>query len=244
MNNHFLVFSAGRDCAPLVRHNVASVISQTYDDYVHVVAVDDSQCDGGATLDEAMKFDRFPNRAVVGSVERLHWIGNAKLALDAVEDSIVVILDLDDSFWDRHVLDILNVVYQDPNVWATYGQYAVVPKSERSFNKQWFVGHCLPWRGEHPRSIPWIFSHLMTFRGFLWNSIKDQDLRGPDGQYFHATRDAAVMWPVVEMAGPKRVRFIDRPMVIYTARDNPAFREEQIRNEAILRGMPAYEQLP
>ena len=235
-NNHFVIFSAGRDCAPLVRHNTASVIDQTYDDYTHIVVVDESPCDGGGTMREAMRVSE-RRRAVYGSVERKHWLGLARDSnISVVSDKdIMVVLDLDDSFADQHVLAHLNEVYEDPSIWVTYGQY--VDQSGQ-------LGHCRKWKGVgEPRKMPWIFSHLMTFRGFLWNKIKDEDLKWPTGEYFTASRDLATMWPMLEMAGRARTKFLPWPLVNYTARYDKGFNEEQRRVEAHVRSMPPYKEL-
>ena len=93
------------------------------------------------------------------------------------------------------------------------------------------------------RSKPWVMSHLRTFKSHLWSSIKDEDLRDGDGNYFMTTCDLAMMFPMIEMAG-ERSRFIPNILHCYN-RTNPfsddrIYREDQLRAEHLIRSRKTY----
>jgi len=68
-------------------------------------------------------------------------------------------------------------------------------------------------------------SHTRTFRAGLAHRIADQDpeyscLKDGNGAWLDAAADAALMCPLLEMAGFERVRYNDRVLYIYNS-DNP-----------------------
>jgi hypothetical protein len=204
MKNRFVIFSTGRDCSPFVGLHFESILSQNYNRFRAITVVDGDQ----SLTSEITKRYVAPiaNETVIGSL--------ASLAqhLTVNDDEILVFLDLDDWFFRPDTLALLNEVYSDPSVWITYGNY-ICSTGE--------PGHCTLWAGDtSPRTCPWIFSHLKTMRGFVWNRINKEDFKGPDGEYARACADRAIMYPALEMAGPEHTFFIDTPLVVYNRHVN------------------------
>lgn len=199
MNNHFVIFSPGRDCSPYMGLHFESILSQNYNHFRAITVVDG---DPNLASEIARRYaEPIANESTKGSL--------AALAdhLTIRDDEILVLLDLDDWFFRTDTLALLNEVYSNPSVWVTYGNY-ICSTGE--------PGHCAPWaKNRSPRTSPWIFSHLKTMRGFVWNRINKDDFRGPDGEYARACADRAIMYPALEMAGPEHTFFIDTPLVVY-----------------------------
>ena len=65
----------------------------------------------------------------------------------------------------------------------------------------------------------WPFSHLRTFKKFLWDKIKVESLLDSKGVMFTSACDVAILCPMLEMAGDK-VSFIDEVLYTYN-RGNP-----------------------
>ena len=125
-------------------------------------------------------------------------------------EEIAVIMDGDDWFAHENVLPYLNDVYQDPNVWLTYGQFAVFPFEMVGW------GHALPQKiveENKVRKYHWVTSHLRTFYVHLFTHIKTEDLM-LDGRFFPMAGDLALMFPLVELAGAHS-RFIPEILYIY-----------------------------
>jgi hypothetical protein len=97
------------------------------------------------------------------------------------------------------------------------------------------------------RQYRFISSHLRTFKSRLWNSIKDDDLRDIDGDYFKVGWDVAFMIPMLEMAAG---RFVYIPNVLYVYnRWNPISDDvinspEQGRVDRLIRTRNKYKPLP
>jgi glycosyltransferase involved in cell wall biosynthesis len=131
------------------------------------------------------------------------------------DNDIILVLDGDDALAHEHVFEKINQLYQDPEVWLTYGQYQQYPSGN--------LGHCaaLPdeiVRYNQIRKYPFVTSHLRTFYAGLFKKIKQQDLMY-NGDFFRITSDLAFMFPMVEMAGA-HVRFVPEVMYLWNM-DNP-----------------------
>lgn len=141
---------------------------------------------------------------------------------DPKNDDVIMFLDGDDHLHGPHVFSILNTVYQDENVWVTWGSYM----HSHDGSKGMASGPILP-PDEDPMNgrRNWIYSHLKTFRYFLYKGIRDEDLKDEDGEYYSVAWDMALMFPIVEMAGPEHGRFISQVMYVYNT-DNPISNEK------------------
>jgi hypothetical protein len=119
----------------------------------------------------------------------------------------VLWLDGDDWLHNPYVIDQIANIYEDPNVWLTYGSYIT------SDGKP---GCAAPYKpGETIRTTPWRASHLKTFRAGLLQHIKSEDLLLPNGAWTHLCVELAYMFPMVEMAGWDRTRYIPDLLYIY-----------------------------
>lgn len=127
-------------------------------------------------------------------------------------NEIVAWLDGDDSLAHPGVLNIVASVYaENPDVWLTFGSY-------RCFDGR--PGCCAPYETDQYRREPWRASHLRTFRAGLFQRIKPEDLVTEVRGKSQGAPDHAVMFPMLEMAGPSRVRFIPEVLVLYNFRDS------------------------
>lgn len=59
------------------------------------------------------------------------------------------------------------------------------------------------------------FTHLKTFKAFLWGAVDYKDLYGPDGKFAPCSYDRAIMYPMVEMCSPEKVRFVSEVLCVY-----------------------------
>ncbi|HBY69962.1 MAG TPA: hypothetical protein DEG69_20780, partial [Flavobacteriaceae bacterium] len=109
-------------------------------------------------------------------------------------EDIIVTLDGDDWFANKHVLRTLNNVYLKNDCWITYGSYAEYPSGKRGkFAKQIDQSFI---ENKTLRQKPWMSSHLRTFKAKLWNQIKHKDLLDSEGKFYRMTWDLAFMFPM------------------------------------------------
>ncbi len=141
----------------------------------------------------------------------LNSIINGIAELKCCDDDVIVIVDGDDWLYDSNALEKVAKVYSQEPIFLTYGNYETFPFS--------FEGNPIELAPEiienkKYRNYPFFFTHLKTFKFYLWRHIKDEDLRDREGNYFRAGGDVAIMWPMLEMAG-NRFRPISEIIYVY-----------------------------
>lgn len=179
----------------------------------HALYIDDCSSDGTADLVAAYieqhqaqnKIFLQRNHQRMGALANLYYATH-----DCPDEVIIVTYDGDDWFKDEFVLAYINQVYQNPDVWLTYGQYEEYPSGAR--------GICLPfpdWVHEQHayRDVTWVSSHLRTFYAWLFKHIKKEDLLW-EGEFFPMTWDLAIMFPMLEMA-KEHAHYLDRILYVY-----------------------------
>jgi hypothetical protein len=123
-------------------------------------------------------------------------------------DDVICLLDGDDKLIDKNSLQAVEEAYKDKNVWVTHGSY--IKNS----------GHYGGFNGEYKstaniRKDPWRASHLKTFRVGLWKHLPEDTFLDKDGEWLKVCSDTALMYPIIELASLKRVRFISKPIYLY-----------------------------
>jgi len=127
---------------------------------------------------------------------------------DLDPDAVVLQLDGDDWFAHTTVAARIARLYEDPAVWLTYGSFATEDGRTHATNAPYAPD-------EDVRTAPWRCSHLKTFRAGLFQRIDPSDLKLPDGTWTGRAVDHATMFPMVEMAGWDRTRWVEDVLVMY-----------------------------
>ena len=227
--------------APWIRHCLESIRSQTVADWTCHLA-DDCSTDGSVDIarNVVAQDSRFN---LTHNPQRLYQCGSYQKILADPEfrgGDICVSVDADDCLADDQVLSRVMDAYADGRTWLTWGNHLWTDGTP---------GICGPLENASEiRNVSWRTSHLRTWRLFLWRNILPQDFLCPDGKPLRVAGDVASMFPMVEMAGDRHIKFLHSINYVYN-RSNPGsnFRVrsvEQLRNAAFLRSKTPYEQLP
>ena len=245
LSPHLFVLIPSYNNVRWCEENLESVFFQTYQNW-SIYYVDDCSTDGtGEKVDQyvakrgmADKCKIIHNSTRVGAMENQY---NAIHTADP--HSIIVILDGDDQLSDMYALQTVADTYADPGVWLTYGSFNCEPGG--------WKGGCIPLPPEilanaSIRSYPnWVTSHLRTFYAALFQKIKKEDLM-VKGKFFEIACDVAAFLPMIEMASPSHIRYVDRVIYFYNY-SNPISdsrrREFQIATDRYIRSLPAYKPL-
>lgn len=214
----FVILIASYNNEQWCERNVASVFDQEYQNY-RVVYIDDCSTDGTGNLVERYVHSRGQSDRVkiIHNAQRQGHLANQYHAIHGCADNeIIIILDGDDWFAHNHVLAHLNELYQNSDVWLTYGQFKELSNDS--------IGYCqqIPEAVIKAQTIrshkPWVFGHARTFYAGLFKRIKKEDLFYNDA-FFPMAADVATMIPMAEMAG-EHIRFV--PEILYIHNDtNP-----------------------
>jgi hypothetical protein len=127
------------------------------------------------------------------------------------DEDVVAWLDGDD--WLAHD-DVAATVLEahQAGAWVTWGQFIHWPSYASGWASDFSPEIAEP---RNYRYDQWRSTHLKTFRAGLFKRIRWQDLTQPSGDLVERARDCAVMFPLLEMAGPRRTKFLPAVSYIY-----------------------------
>lgn len=192
--------------------NLRSVLEQNYKNF-RVIYIDDHSNDGTGELVESYLeiHDTEKRVTLIQNPERIGALENIYNAVWQCNPSeIIVTVDGDDWLPDGNVLQFLNQMYSDPDVWMTYGQYKLFPNEMTGGAEP--IPECVISCNSF-REYPWVSTHLRTFYAGLFQKIKKDDFLH-NGAFFPVTWDLAFMFPMLEMAG-MHSRFVSTIVYVY-----------------------------
>lgn len=241
MENNFKIIVPVYNAERYIGKCLDSIQKQTYTNFKCVI-INDASTDntGKIALEKILIDDRF---ILIDNKIRKYCVENIVNGLNFIcnnDEDIVVKVDGDDELFDENVLSYVNSIYEDSNVWMTYGQYMFVSNGVE--------GTCqyVPGLFNRKDIDRWLLSHLRTHKYFLFRLIKDEDLRDVEGKYFCFAEDRVFLYPMAEMAGG-HLKFISK--VLYKYNDMSPLNEfrtsvtKQLATDAYVRAKPSYKPL-
>lgn len=209
------------------KQNLNSLFMQNYRNY-RVIYIDD--CSTDSTYDLVKNYisecEQDNRVTVIHNTQRKGCpLANIYHALMLCQpDEIAIIVDGDDWLAHENVFAHINRVYQDENVWLTYGQFAVFPFAIPGWAAQ-VPGKVI--EENNFRSHDWCTTHLRTFYAGLFQKINVWDL-WYNGEFFPMAGDLALMFPLLELAG-NHSRYI--PEILYIYNRANALNEDKINKK-------------
>ena len=170
--------------------------------------------------------------------------------LNPKDEDIIVLIDGDDKLNNSNVLNILNNKYQDDTL-ITFGNFVRVNnKGEKSSKRVKCHRVNLPELAVNRkfRNLPgerYPFSHLKTYKYKLYRNLNLDDLK-KNGEYIKSATDAALMYPLLEMAG-KKIKCINEILYDYTIdhtesfHNSPEKKRKQKENLRYVQGLKKYD---
>ncbi|TET05920.1 glycosyltransferase family 2 protein [Candidatus Dependentiae bacterium] len=192
--------------------NLHSVFMQQYSNY-RVIYIDDYSSDKTYEFVKSYieQHDQINRVTLIRNSTRRGAMANHFKAGHMCEDyEIIVDLDGDDWFKDEYVLQKLNKVYADPNVWMTYGQFEKYPGGRQGFCREFpTIIH----EKNLYREYEWISSHLRSFYAWLFKRIRLKDCLYR-GMWLPVNCDKVIMFSLLEMARDHS-KFIPDVLYVY-----------------------------
>lgn len=223
--------------------NLDSIFNQNYSNYT-IYYFDDCSSDGTSDLvrEYARKHNQSHRLILTTNTVNIGGLGNIYHGVHACKDNDIVInLDGDDWFNGTNVLSLLNAVYEDPDVWFTYGQFTNWPFQPVDEAKP--VPNHIIQSGKY-RGRGWE-KPLRTWRAWLFKKIKKSDLMH-QGSFFKTSWDHAFMLPMFEMAAG-RFKFIPDILYVYNRAnqicDDKIRRRQQMADAGIIHRKTPYKKL-
>lgn len=212
-------------------NQLESITSQSYPSW-SMIYINDCSTDRTGLIVEDFVFKRrlSDKIKVIHNRSRRGAMANIYHAVHMVEpEKVIICVDGDDKLSDPSVLEKIAKVYQDPNVWITYGNY----RSEPAY----FPTVCQPFpldviTRKAFRTYQWVASHPKTFYAGLFHKVRKQDMQ-IGGKFVKVASDVAFMIPMLEMAVKGHFRFIPEILYIYNYQ-NP-INDNRIKYEKVMK---------
>lgn len=240
MSNRIHAFIAGYNCEKWVSKCFDSIKQQTYKNYICTIVNDSSTDKTQEVIDKETK--SWNKVSCHKTSKNQKWLKNSAQFLKPKDNDIVVTIDMDDWLPHQNVFERINQVYEQEKCWLTYGSYSLSTKPQER------TGQCRPYAAEDLRVRNFrrrffCCSHLRTFRGFLWNNLDPNSMfLDWDGNYADMAYDCAIMFPMLEMCKPGKIKFLKEILYVYNMSnpisDGKRSRALQKQTEQWFRKMP------
>lgn len=194
---------------------LGSIMGQSYKDFTCYITHDLSTDKSVSLVKEMIKDD---NRFILidDNEKKLYQAGNFDKVIrynsNILDNEVLIEVDGDDYLPDSNVFSRINELYKDDNVWIANGSFRYHQGAIGFSSKQTNF--------DNLRSTNFTASHIRTWRAFLWRSIKEEDLKDENGDYWQWSGDLCFMYPMLEMSGEEHYRFMNEVNYVYNA-ENP-----------------------
>jgi glycosyltransferase involved in cell wall biosynthesis len=230
-------------CQDFIGRCLASVRAQTHANWDAYVTVDPCGDDthGRAVLAAAgdprihVRANQIRRYSMANLVDAIRWSS-------AEPEDVIVSLDGDDWFAGNHSLQTIAEAYEQFDCWVTYGSWLTVKLAPSGQPHG-------PWPAYPEGTVdfrrqPFLGTAVRTWKRWLWDHVRDADLRNESGNYVRVSEDKLVMIPLLEMCGTARARHIAAPIMIFNkivdySVDDP-FADERVQNARLIDRRPRY----
>ena len=224
-----------------IQNSIRCIMAQEFEDFTCYITSDRSTDNSVNLVKELIKDD---NRFILveDSDKKLYQVGNFDTTIrhnsNISDNEVLIEVDGDDFLPDRKVFTRINNVYKDPNVWVTNGSFMYA-------NGQ--PGFSSPQRFDDLRAQVFTASHIRTWRAFLWRSIKEEDLRDENNNYWQWCGDLCFMYPMLEMSTTEHYKFL--PEINYVYNSDNSINEHKVNMNMVntytdlFRGKQKYNKL-
>ncbi len=220
ITNHFTIIVPIYNGEKWIERCLKSILIQDYKNY-SVIIINDGSTDNTKSIIENFIKNNNLNNFLLHNFQINY--GSGLFSIDTAikmienEDSICITVDGDDYLSNNTVFSYINQIYQDVDVWMTYGNMEASDKKWSKILQE--VKDIEGYRAKRP--FTWQFSHLRTFRKKLYDHINKNDFFNPETEtYYKRAWDVAFMVPAAELSGYNHIKFINEILYIYN-NENP-----------------------
>lgn len=231
--------------AEWIERCVRSCVEQDYENF-EVIVLDDISTDGTFEICQRIKEEAGDRLKVIQNKEKIYSQVKNILTLTEMSrpNSVVVSVDGDDWLKDNQILNKLESVYRNGDVWMTYGRYEEYPSGHAPSEYYAYPTNIVEMN--QFREYNWLASHLRTYKRELFLLINQEDFKLENGEWLDVTGDQAFMLPMLEMSGDKS-RFIEEVLYVYNVanptRDGATKVARQIEVANYIRSKSKYQKI-
>jgi glycosyltransferase involved in cell wall biosynthesis len=226
-----------------IKNCIKTLKSQSDKDF-KVFIIDDISTDNTVEIIKSLIVDDNRFNLIVNSEKKFKLKNLDELITTFDDEDIVIELDGDDFLLNTDVVSDIRTIYSDGQVWLTNGSFMYTNGNSG------FSSKCNP---DTVRKDVFRFSHLRTWKTFLWKSIPKNYLKDDNGEYFKSAADVAYTFSLLELAGEENYRFLPKLYYVYNEQSpyndhkpgsaNGGGHQEQERCSNIIRNKPKLKKL-
>jgi len=231
--NHLFVIIPCYNCGDFIEKCLDSLLGQSFSGWTAIIADD---CSDDDTVEKIYPYLKDIRISLTIGQKREWLMGNTLKAIRSLRiqpSDVVAILDGDDWL----IPECLE------NIWMAHCRgYDLVYTDEEMEGQSHSIGKPML-EGIPPREQLWCFSHIRSFKAYLFTLLKDSDFGDNQRRYFRAAGDLSLFLPMAELAGSDKICFIPKPLYHYRIHKNCNFnvlRREQLNNNWLIRRWPGY----
>lgn len=203
-----IILTTSYNCEKFIEKSLLSIMSQRFKDFKCYITDDMSTDNTVSVIKKTIEGDgRF---VLIENKIKMYQPGNYDQVIRGMnipDEEICVEIDGDDWLPNPNVLDSVNKIYQDENVWMTSGSFKYHDGRPGFANP--------PTNFINIRNQTFTLSHMRTWKSWLWKKINVDDLKNSNGEYWSVAGDLSFMFPMVEMSGEEHFKFIPEVLYVY-----------------------------
>ena len=188
-----------------IKNCIRTLKSQQDRDF-KVFIIDDVSTDNTVEITKSLIVDDNRFNLIINTEKKFKLKNLDELIPTFDDDDIVIELDGDDFLLNSDVVYDIRKIYSEGDVWLTNGSFMY------SSGNEGFSSKCNP---NTIRKDVFRFSHLRTWKTFLWKAIPKDYLRDDNGEYFISAADVAYTFSLLELAGEENYRFLPKLYYVY-----------------------------
>ena len=185
---------------------ISSLKEQRNESWEHVI-IDDMSTDGSYEKAVNMTKDDKRFRIVKNTTKKWALENIVSVAREYEKDpnTIIAVIDADDTLCNENTVDIILSAYEDPEVDTAWTQHT------------WDI-NTINTSGQLPEKInpyqfPWCTSHLKTWRATTLLGVDNENFKDLDGEWFKRGCDQALYLPLLYISHKRK--FIDEVCYMY-----------------------------
>ena len=184
---------------------IRTLKNQTDKDF-EVFLIDDMSNDNTVSVINGLISNDSRFKLIVNTEKKFKLKNLDDLISSFTDEDIVIELDGDDFLLGDDVISEVRKMYKDKKVWLTNGSFMYTNGSDGFSRKA---------DPSNIRTSVFTFSHLRTWKSFLWKSIPKEYFKDTDGSYFKSAADVAYTIPLLELSGEEHYRFNPKILYVY-----------------------------
>jgi glycosyltransferase involved in cell wall biosynthesis len=223
IQNSFVFIMPSYNGVKWIKRIFDSIRSQTYTNY-RIIYVDDCSTDN--TVKEINSYKRANpqmNIEVITNQTR-QWPAYSRFVAcrQVYDHEVCVFLDGDDWLVDNDCLSTLNTVFQNPNIYATFGSMSNAPWQYKKW-KKYNRANINDGEGAY-------FPHLRTTRAAIVKAIPPYYMQTDNHEWLHVCTDVALFMAVIEAVGQDGYVFLKNEFVHYNTANHSKNTKEGYNN--------------